>query len=85
MHVVNYVKSGYILGSQPVHKLVNALHHIVEFQVFAGRDISLGTYLHVLAVLDNELVLAAVDGVQESLGQVGTGPEELHSLADNHR
>ncbi|MNI86089.1 hypothetical protein D3C73_1431480 [compost metagenome] len=30
------------------------------------------------------LVHAAVDGVQESLSQVGAGAEELHLLADAH-
>ena len=38
--------------------------------------------LHVLAVLRQELlVLAAVDGVEQALGKVGTRAEELHLLA----
>ena len=84
VHVVDDVQSGNVLRGQPVHEFVNALHDVIEFQILAGREIGLRTNLHMLAVLDNHLVLAAVDGVKKSLGQVGAGAEELHSLADNH-
>ena len=50
VHVVNDVKSGYILGCKPIHEVINTFHYIIEFEVFACRNVSLWTNLHVNAV-----------------------------------
>ena len=80
VHVVDDVERRDVLGGQPVHEAVHPCHDSVVVQHLAGNRLGPGTDLHATG-----LVHAAVDGVQQRLGQVGAGTEELHLLADDHR
>ena len=59
------------------------MHDLVVVEVLARNRGELGADLHVLAglLVEELLVLAAVDGVEQTLRQVGARSEELHLLA----
>ncbi len=80
VHVVNDVHGVHVHARQPVHHLVEALDHLVEVEVVALDRLGGGADL-----LAARLVAAAVDGVEQTLGQVGARAEELHLLAHQHR
>ena len=79
MHVVDDVKGIDINAGQPLHHIHILLHDLIIVEVLGGDGTVLGADL--MAV---HLIHAAVDGVQQALGQVGAGAEELHLLADTH-
>ena len=79
VHVVDDVEGIDINAGQPLHHIHILLHDLIIVEVLGGD----GTVLRadLMAV---HLIHAAVDGVQQALGQVGAGAEELHLLADTH-
>ncbi|MNO66898.1 hypothetical protein D3C76_576970 [compost metagenome] len=80
VHVVDDVQGGDVLLGQPVHEVIQAIHHVVVLEVL-GLD-----HFGFRADLDLELLVhTAVDCIQHGLGQVGTSAEELHLFADDHR
>ena len=79
VHVVDDVQRVHIHPGQPLHHVVEALHHVLVVQVLVGDGAEAGAHL-----LLADFVHAAVDGVQQALGQVGAGAEELHLLAHPH-
>ena len=82
VHVLDEVQDVDVELGQPVHHHVELVHDLVVVKVLGGDGGVLGANLHVVALLVHELlVLAAVDGVVQALGEVGTGAEELHLLA----
>ena len=82
VHVLDEVEDVDVELGQPVHHQVELVHDLVVVEVLAGDGGILGANLHVVALLVHELlVLAAVDGVVQALGEVGAGAEELHLLA----
>ena len=80
VHVVDDLQCIDIDFSQPAHHLLVFLHHFIVIQVFAGDRFETGSHLHA-----RFLVTSAIDRIQQALGQVGTGSEILHLLADLHR
>ena len=76
MHILDEVQHVDVQAGQPVQHLHVLGQHFVIAQVLAGDGGVVGAAL--LVVL---LVHAAVDGVQQALGKVGAGTEELHLLA----
>ena len=82
MHVLDEVQDVYVEPCQPVHHQVELVHDLIVVEYLRRDGRVLRADLHVLAVLRQEfLVLAAVDGVEQALGKVGTRAEELHLLA----
>ena len=82
VHVLDEVEDVDVEVGQPVHHEVELVHDLVIVEVLARDGRVLGAHLHVVALLVEELlVLAAVDGVVERLGEVGAGTKELHLLA----
>ncbi len=80
VHVVDDVQRSNVLLGQPVHEVIQSVHHVVVVEVLGGDHFGLRTDL------DLELLVhTAVDCIQHGLGQVGTGTEELHLFADDHR
>ena len=76
VHIVDQVQGVYIEPCQPLHSQIELLLDLVVVQVFGLNAAGVGG--HLLLMLQ---VPAAIDGVQQGLGQVGTGAEELHFLA----
>ena len=65
---------------EPAHHLLELVHHVVIFKIIAcHRGICRGN------LLAANLVAAAVDGVEQALGEVRAGTEELHLLPYAHR
>ena len=82
VHVLDEVQDVDVEVGEPVHHEVELVHDLVVVEVLAGDGRVLRADLHVVALLVHELlVLAAVDGVVQALGEVGAGAEELHLLA----
>ena len=79
VHVVDDVEGVDVHLRQPAHHRVELLHDLVVVEVLAGDRRELRADLLVA-----DLVHAAVDGVQQALGQVGARAEELHFQADAH-
>ena len=79
VHVVDDVEGIDVHLRQPAHHRVELLHDLVVLEVFAGDGHELGADL-----LAADLVHAAVDGVQQALGQVRARAEELHLFAQPH-
>ena len=76
VHILDEVQDVDVEAGQPVHHHIVLFHDLVVVQVLAG-DGSVGR-AHLFAQL---FVHTAVDGVEQALGQVGAGAEELHLLA----
>ena len=76
VHILDQVQHIDVQASQPVQHLDILGQHLVVVQVLAGDGGIVGA-----ALLVALLVHTAVDGVQQALGQVGAGTEELHLLA----
>ena len=76
VHVLDQVEHVDIQPGQPVHHHIVLFHHLVVVEILAG-DGGVGR-AHLLVEL---FVHTAVDGVEQALGQVRPGAEELHLLA----
>ena len=76
VHILDEVQHVDVQAGQPVQHLHILGQHLVVVQVLAGDGGIVGA-----ALLVALLVHAAVDGVQQALGEVGAGTEELHLLA----
>ena len=76
VHILDQVQHIDVQASQPVQHLDILGQHLVVVQVLAGDGGIVGA-----ALLVALLVHTAVDGVQQALGKVGAGTEELHLLA----
>ena len=80
VHVVDAVQGSHVLGCEPVHEAVHALHYGVIVKHFVGHrrffraDLFFGFFVH-----------TAVDCVKQGFGEVGARTEELHLFADYHR
>ena len=82
MHVLNQIQDVDIEASEPVQHLIVFMHHFVVVEDIGSDRRIFGSYLHVVAVLVEELlVFATVDGIEQGLGKVGAGAEELHLFA----
>ena len=79
VHVVDNLQCVHVGLCQPAHHLLEAGPELLVGEVVAGDWAEAGTYL-----LAANLVTAAVDGIQHTLGQVGASTEELHLLTDLH-
>src|SRR5699024_10394743 len=79
MHVVNAVEGIHVGLGKPVHHDVKLLKNVVVVENVAFHRRHLGSNLNARA-----FVLTAVNGVQEGLGKVDAGAEELPLLADGH-
>ena len=77
--VMNDVQGIDIYLGQPFHHILVLVHHVVKIQILCGH----GTVFrsHLLAA---DFIDTAVDGVEQAFGQIGSGAEELHFLADTH-
>ena len=64
---------------QPLHHLIELLHHLFVVEVFAGDGREEGRNLLAVHFVDT-----TVDGIEQALRQVGTRAEELHLLTDAH-
>ena len=79
VHVVDDAERVAVNTCQPLHHLVELLHHLFVFEIFArdggeeGRDLLAVHFVH-----------TTVDGIEQALRQVGTSAEELHLLTDAH-
>ena len=76
VHVVDDVHRIGVDAGEPLHHFFELADHIVEVEVLAahrraGRP----------CLLTRDLVPSSVDGVEEALGEVGAGAEELHLRA----
>ena len=80
VHVVHAVQRVDVGLGQPVHHRVEAGVHVGVVEHVAGDGPDRRCDLD-----PGDLVPAAVDRVQQRLGQVHPGAEELHLLADRHR
>src|SRR5258706_12334979 len=80
VHVMNDVHGIDIDTREPIHHLFELVDHIVKLKVLTLNSAVRRTYL-----LACEFVPAAVDGIEEALGEVGSGTEELHLLPYQHR
>ena len=79
MHIMDYIQGIDIQTRQPLHHVIILAHYIIIIQIISLDRTVLGTYLNLEA-----LIHAAVDCVQQALGQIGACAEELHLLADSH-
>ena len=79
MHVVDDVERVDIHAGKPLDHVLVLGHHVVEVQGVALDRAELRADL-----LLGDLVHAAVERVEEALGQVGAGAKELHLLAHAH-
>ena len=79
MVVMDNVQGVHVNLRQPLHHILVPVHYLVVIQILGGDGAELGAHL-----LAADLVHAAVDGVEQALGQVGSGAEELHFLAYPH-
>ena len=80
VHVVNTVHGVDIGPREPLHHIIELGENIVVIQHVA---IHRPGWRRDLVAAD--LVAATVDGVEQRLGQIGSGAEELHLLAQPHR
>ena len=78
--VVDDVEGLNVGANHPVEHLLVALPHVVEVEGAVALD-GLVAFHDLLAA---HFVAAAVDGVEQGLGGVHAGAEELHLLADAH-
>ena len=80
VHKVDDIQCADVLHRQPVHEMIQALHHRVVIQYLIQQRRGFWPDLDFQFLID-----AAVDGVQQRFGEVGARAEELHLLADHHR
>ncbi len=80
MHVVDDVQRIDVSAGQPVEHVIEARHHFVVVE-HVGRD----RRERRSDLLAGHFVAAAVDRVEQRLGQIDAGAEELHLLAGTHR
>src|SRR5262245_36197714 len=80
MHVVNDVHSVDIDIGKPVHHLFVFLDHVIKSEHFAIDPTHGWTHL-----IPTDLVPASINGVEQTLGQVGSSAEKLHLLSHQHR
>ena len=80
VHVMDAVHRVHIGARQPLHHAIELLEHLVIVEHVAGdgrrrrRDLIAG-----------DLVAAAIDRVEQGLGEIHARAEELHLLAELHR
>ena len=77
VHVVDEVQRIHVDAREPFQHDVVLVHHFVVVEVFARNRRIFWTDL---LTLHEAFILTAVDGVEESLGEVCAGAEELHFL-----
>ena len=80
VHVVDQVQGVHIDAGEPVQHNVVLVHHILVVQVVASNGGQFRANLHA-GHQAAFFVLAAVNGVEQGLGQVGAGAKELQFLA----
>ena len=75
MHILDQIQDIDIETGQPIHHQVKLVHHFVIIQILGanGSELRSALYLELL-------IHTAVDRVEQALGQVGAGSEELHLL-----
>ena len=82
MHVLDQVQDVDIESCQPVQHKIVLVHNLIVVQILGGDRCQLRSDLHVAALLVEELlILSAVDRIQQCLCKVCTRTEELHLLA----
>ena len=79
VHVVDAVHRMHVGARQPLHRGVELRHDVVVVEEFAGDRQCLGSDL-----VAGYLVAAAIDGIEQRLGEIDAGAEELHLLAEPH-
>ena len=73
--VMDDVQGVDIYLGQPFHHILVLVHHVVKIQILGGHRTVFRAYL-----LSADFIHTAVDGVEQALGQVGSGAKELHFL-----
>ena len=68
------------MRGQPLHRGIELGHDVVVVEEIAGHRQCRGSNL-----VARYLVAAAIDGIEQRLGEVDAGAEELHLLAELHR
>mmetsp|Transcript_16360 Transcript_16360/g.19618 ORF Transcript_16360/g.19618 Transcript_16360/m.19618 type:complete len:366 (-) Transcript_16360:861-1958(-) len=84
VHVVNHVHRVDVELREPLDGRPVALHDLLVPQDAAPRPLGDGGEPRP-DLRAGDLVHALVDSIQQELGEVAAGPEELHLLADVHR
>ena len=80
VHVVDAVHRMHVGLCQPFHRGVELGHDIVVVEEIAGNRQCRGRNL-----VAGDLVTAAIDRIEQRLGEIDAGAEELHLLAEAHR
>ena len=78
VHVVNQVQRIHVQVRNPVHVKFELVDNFVVVEIFAGNW---RIFRADLFAFHEAFILTAVDGVEERLGKVCAGAEELHFLA----
>ena len=79
VHIMDDIQSVDIQVCQPIAHTVKFAHDFFVIQIFGCDRRQFRTNLIALA-----LIFAAIDGIEESLGQICTGTKELHLFPDAH-
>ncbi len=79
VHVVDTVHCMHVGAGQPLHGVVELLHDVVVVEEIAGNRQCLGGDL-----IAGYLIAAAIDRIEQRLGEIDAGAEELHLLAEPH-
>jgi hypothetical protein len=80
VHVVDDVHGVHVDAGEPVHHPFEPADDVVEIE-----HVTLHGPERRADLLAADLVASPVDRVEQTLGEVGPGAEELHLLADAHR
>ena len=80
VHIVDNLQRIHVGLGQPSHHILKLVHQLVILQIVASDGGEVGTNLFA-----RNLIPTAIDGIEQTLGQIGTSSEELHLLTDFHR
>src|ERR1051326_7792079 len=79
MHVVNDVHRIDVDFTQPIHHSVKSLQDMIKIEVVTGHRSNCRPNL-----VAADFVSAAIDGIEETLCQVGASAKELHLFSNQH-
>ena len=76
VHIVDDVHGVDVHTSEPIHHLFEPAEHVMEVKVLALHAVDLRSHL-----LACDFISAAVDGIQQTFGEVCPRAKKLHLLA----
>src|SRR3954469_5946667 len=79
VHVMNNVHGIDIDSGKPIHHAFKPADNVIKIEVFSLHSAACGSDLFA-----TDFVPAAVDRIEETLGNVGAGAEELHLFSHCH-